>query len=134
MLTFRQAIAAWLIVTALFASITTSFGQANQQDLLTLMRRITALAQEGRFGEAVGLARKLATDAERASGPQSPLTAMTLVVLAQALQAQGEATEAEKVLRRALVIREKTLGANHADVAAVLSTLGQIALSQNRLK
>jgi CHAT domain-containing protein/Tfp pilus assembly protein PilF len=102
--------------------------------MLTLMRRITALAQEGRYGEAVGLARKLATEAERTSGPQSPLTATTLVVLAQALQAQGETTEAEKVLRRALAIREKALGANHPDVAAVLSTLGQIALGQNRLK
>lgn len=130
----RLVFAAWLIVTASLASVATSRGQANPQDMLTLMRRITALAQEGRYGEAVGLARKLATDAERASGPQSPLTAMTLIVLGQALQAQGEATEAEKVLRRALAIREKTLGPSHPDVAAVLSTLGQIALGQNRLK
>jgi CHAT domain-containing protein len=130
----RLVFAAWLIMTALLASVAPSLGQANPQDMLTLMRRITALAQEGRYGEAVGLARKLATDAERASGSQSPLTAMTLIVLGQALQAQGEAAEAEKVLRRALAIREKTLGPNHPDVAAVLSTLGQIALGQNRLK
>jgi CHAT domain-containing protein/Tfp pilus assembly protein PilF len=127
-------LAAWLLVTALVAGVVPSLGQANPQDLLALMRRITALAQEGRYGEAVGLARKLTTDAERASGPQSPLTAMTLIVLGQALQAQGEAAEAEKVLRRALAIREKTLGPDHPDVAAVLSTLGQIALGQNRLK
>jgi len=130
----RQGFAAWLIVTALFASLVASPCQANPQEMLTLMRRITAQAQEGRYGEAVGLARKLATEAERTSGPQSPLTATTLVVLAQALQAQGESAEAEKVLRRALAIREKALGANHPDVAAVLSTLGQIALGQNRLK
>ena len=98
------------------------------------MRRITALAQEGRYGEAVGLARKLATEAERTSGRQSLWTATTLVVLAQALQAQDELAEAERVLRRALAIREKALGANHPDVAAVLATLGQISLSQNRLK
>jgi CHAT domain-containing protein/tetratricopeptide (TPR) repeat protein len=130
----RRVFVACLMVTALLSSVVASHGQANQQDMLALMRRITALAQEGRYGDAVGLARKLATDAERASGPQSPLTAMTLIVLGQALQAQGEATEAEKVLRRALAIREKTLGPNHPDVAAVLSTLGQIALGQNRLK
>ncbi|MDE5453977.1 tetratricopeptide repeat protein [Bradyrhizobium sp. CSA112] len=98
------------------------------------MRRITALAQEGRYGEAIALARKLATEAERTSGRQSVLTATTLVVLAQTLQAQGEMAEAERVLRRALAIREKALGSNHPDVAAVLSTLGQIALNQNRLK
>src|SRR3954470_5344252 len=129
----RQGFAAWLIVTALLASLVAPC-QANPQEMLTLMRRITALAQEGRYGEAVSLARKLATEAERTSGPQSPLTATTLVVLAQALQAQGETAEAERVLRRALAIREKALGANHPDVAAVLSTLGQIALGQNRLK
>ncbi len=130
----RLVFAAWLIAMALVGSVVASHGQANPQDMLTLMRRITALAQEGRYGEAVGLARKLATEAERTSGSQSPLTAMTLIVLGQALQAQGEATEAEKMLRRALAIREKTLGPNHPDVAAVLSTLGQIALGQNRLK
>ncbi len=92
----RRVFAAWLIVTALLSSVVTSHGQANPQDMLTLMRRITALAQEGRYGEAVGLARKLATDAERASGPQSPLTAMTLIVLGQALQAQGEGSEAKR--------------------------------------
>jgi CHAT domain-containing protein/Tfp pilus assembly protein PilF len=130
----RQGFVAWLIVTALFASVVASPSQANPQEMLTLMRRITALAQEGRYGEAVGLARKLATEAERTSGRQSLLTATTLVVLAQALQAQGELAEAERVLRRALAIREKALGANHPDVAAVLVTLGQIALGQNRLK
>ena len=109
-----------LIVAALLASVVASPCQANPQEMLTLMRRITALAQEGRYGEAVGLARKLATEAERTSGRQSVLTATTLVVLAQALQAQGELTEAERVLRRALAIREKALGANHPDVAAVL--------------
>ena len=130
----RQGFVAGLIATALLTSVVASPCQANPQEMLTLMRRITALAQEGRYGEAVGLARKLATEAERTSGGQSPLTATTLVVLAQALQAQGETAEAEKVLRRALAIREKALGANHPDVAAVLSTLGQIALDQNRLK
>jgi CHAT domain-containing protein/Tfp pilus assembly protein PilF len=130
----RQGFVAGLIATALLTSVVASPCRANPQEMLTLMRRITALAQEGRYGEAVGLARKLATEAERTSGGQSPLTATTLVVLAQALQAQGETAEAEKVLRRALAIREKALGANHPDVAAVLSTLGQIALDQNRLK
>ena len=108
--------------------------RAGQQEMLTLMQRITALAQEGRYGEAVALARKLTNEAEKVSGRQSPLTATTLVVLGQTLQAQGEATEAATVLGRALAIREKALGVNHPDVAAVLAPLGQIAFSQNRLK
>ncbi|MBB4422982.1 CHAT domain-containing protein/tetratricopeptide (TPR) repeat protein [Bradyrhizobium sp. CIR48] len=101
--------------------------------MLALMQRITALAKEGRSGEAVGFARKLVVEAEKSTGRQSPLTATTLVVLGQALQTKGETAEAESVLRRALVIREKSLGPNHPDVAAVLATLGQIELGQNRL-
>jgi CHAT domain-containing protein/Tfp pilus assembly protein PilF len=101
--------------------------------MLALMQRITALAKDGRYGEAITLARKLESEAERTTGRQSPVTAMTLVVLAQTLQAQGEMAEADTALRRALAIREKALGANHPDVAAVLNTLGQIAFSQNRL-
>ena len=129
-----RRLVARFIVTVFLAGMMALPCLAGDQEMLTLMRRITALAQEGRYGEAIALARKLTNEAERASGRQSPLTATTLVVLAQALQAQGETAEAETVLRRALAIREKALGPNHPDVAAVVATLGQIAFSQNRLK
>jgi CHAT domain-containing protein/Tfp pilus assembly protein PilF len=129
----RRRFVARLIVTVFLASIVALPCQAGPQEMLTLMQRITALAQQGRYGEAIALARKLTNEAEKTSGRQSLLTATTLVVLAQALQAQGETAEAETVLRRALAIREKALGRNHPDVAAVLATLGQIAFSQNRL-
>lgn len=117
----------------LLVSVMVLPGQAGSQDMLALMQRVTALAKEGRYGEAIGFARKLVIEAEKSTGRQSPLTATTLVVLGQALQTKGETTEAESVLRRALVIREKSLGPNHPDVAAVLATLGQIELGQNRL-
>jgi CHAT domain-containing protein/Tfp pilus assembly protein PilF len=120
--------------TALLACVVAWPCQAGPQDMLMLMQRITALAKEGRYGDAVALARKLESEAERATGRQSALTATTLVVLAQTLQAQGNTAEAETALRRALAIREKALGPNHPDVAAVLTSLGQIAFAQNRLK
>src|SRR3984893_10569408 len=129
-----RRLVARVIVAVFLAGIIALPCLAGDQEMLALMRRITGLAQEGRYGEATALARKLTSEAERASGRQSPLTATTLVVLAQALQAQGEMAEAETVLGRALAIREKALGPNHPDVAAVLATLGQIAFSQNRLK
>jgi CHAT domain-containing protein/Tfp pilus assembly protein PilF len=122
-----------LIGTALLVCVVASPCEASPQDMLALLQRITALAKDGRYGEAITLARKLESEAERTTGRQSPVTATTLVVLAQALHAQGEMAEAETALKRALAIREKALGANHPDVAAVLNTLGQIAFSQNRL-
>jgi CHAT domain-containing protein/Tfp pilus assembly protein PilF len=129
-----QGFAARFVGTALLACVVAAPCRASPQDMLALMQRITALAKDGRYAEAIALARKLENEAERTTGRQSPLTATTLVVLAQTLQAQGEMTEAETALRRALAIREKALGANHPDVAAVLTTLGQIAFSQNRLR
>src|SRR5882672_7680145 len=115
-----RRLVARFIVTVFLAGLIALPCLAGEQEMLALMRRITGLAQEGRYGEAITLARKLTNEAERASGRQSLLTATTLVVLAQALQAQGEMAEAETVLRRALAIREKALGPNHPDVAAVL--------------
>ena len=125
---------AQLLGSVFLASVVVSPCRAGPQDMLTLMQRITALAREGRYGEAVTLARKLESEAERTTGRQSPMTATTLVVLGQVLQTQGETAEAEALLRRALAIREKSLGPNHPDVAAVLATLGQIEFGQNRLK
>ena len=81
------------LVIAIALSNTTA--SAGPQDLLALMQRITALAKDGRYGEALALARKLESEAERSTGRQSPVTAMTLVVLAQTLQAQGETAEAD---------------------------------------
>lgn len=128
-----QTFAARLLGSLILMSVLVLPCRAGPQDMLTLMQRITSLAKEGRYGEAVGLARKLVAESEKSSGRQSPLTATTLVVLGQSLQAQGETTEAEAVLRRALAIREKSLGPNHPEVAAVLGTLGQIELGLNRL-
>src|SRR5260221_12659346 len=99
-----------LIATALLASIVAWPCQASPQDMLALMQRITALAKEGRYGEAIALARKLENEVERTSVGQSPLTATTLVVLAQTLQAPREMADAETPLRRARASRDKTLG------------------------
>src|SRR5260370_41840407 len=113
-----RSLVAGFIVPVILAGMVGLPGLAGEQEMLTLMQRITALAKEGRYGEAIALARKLENEAERTSGRQSPLTATTLVVLAQTLQAQGELAEAETELGRALASRQKALGPNHPDVSA----------------
>jgi tetratricopeptide (TPR) repeat protein len=106
---------------------------AQAQDLPTLMQQLVALAQAGRYGEAVPLARKLVSEAEKAAGADSLLTATTRLVLAQALLAQGQAEEAEALFKGVLVVREKALGASNPVVVDPLKGLAQIALDQNRL-
>jgi len=53
--------------------------RAGPKDMLTLMQQITALARDGR-AEAVMLARKLESEAERTTRRRSLVTATTLVV------------------------------------------------------
>src|SRR6201994_4559397 len=118
-------IAVAILAAIMLTTLMTSPGRAGPQDMVALMQKITALAKAGQYPEAVALARRLESDAEAASGRQSLLTATTQVVLGQVLQTSGNIAEAETVLRRALMIREKAEGPKHPDVAAVLSTLGQ---------
>jgi CHAT domain-containing protein/tetratricopeptide (TPR) repeat protein len=124
---------ACLIAACLLALSAIPPCQAQQEDLLGLMKKMTALAQAGRYGDAIPLGRKLVSEAERVSGPDSPITAVARLALAQALQTQGQLAEARTSFERVLAIREKTLGPHHTDLTAPLNGLGQIALAQNRL-
>src|ERR1700760_2015397 len=63
-----------VLIVLFFTHLFTWPSHAGPQDMLALMQRITALAKDGRYGEATALARKLESDAEQATGPQSPLT------------------------------------------------------------
>jgi tetratricopeptide (TPR) repeat protein len=45
-------------------------------------------------------------------------------------QAQGKYSEAEGLYKRALVIREKVLGANHPDVGQTLNNLALVYVAQ----
>jgi hypothetical protein len=104
---------------------------AQAQDLPTLMQQLVALAQAGRYGEAVPLARKLVSEAEKAAGAASLLTATTRLVLAQALLAQGQVEEAEALFKGVLVVREKALGASNPVVVDPLKGLAQHGRRRN---
>ena len=60
--------------------------------------------------------------------------ARTLVRLARAHQMLGDWTEAETLHRRALELRERTLGSEHPDVGESLHALGVVADAQGRLE
>jgi CHAT domain-containing protein/Tfp pilus assembly protein PilF len=122
-----------LITAATLAILATTCAHAQQLDVAALMRQLTALAQAGRYGEAIPLARRLVVEAEKVSGPESLITAQALLILGQALVPQGDLGEAETVFKKVLAIRERALGPDHIDIAAPLAGLAQIAVAQNRL-
>src|SRR6516162_6661423 len=74
-----------------------------------------AVYKEGRFGDAEKMLRA-AEKAARAFGENDPRLATTLDHLAWVLSAEGRSTEAEPLAKSALAIRQKALGAEHADV------------------
>src|SRR5262249_4480599 len=63
---------------------------------------------------------------------ERPLTAKSLYDLAEFYYERRRYAEAEPLLKRALEIREETLGKDHYDTYRVLSTLAIVYLFQNR--
>ena len=61
-----------------------------------------------------------------------PDVGQTLNNLANLYRAQGRYSEAERFLKRALVIREKSLGPNHADVGQTLNNLALVYRDQGK--
>src|SRR5262249_43354601 len=70
-----------------------------------------------------------------ATVPASPGHAQvgqSLTNLARVYQDQGKYSEAEGLLKRALVIREQALGANHPDVGQTLTNLARVYQDQGK--
>jgi tetratricopeptide (TPR) repeat protein len=65
-------------------------------------------------------------------GADHPYYAVALNKRGIVYRAQGKYKEAERLLKRALVIREKTLGANHPDVAQTLTNLANVYRDQGK--
>jgi CHAT domain-containing protein/tetratricopeptide (TPR) repeat protein len=126
-----------LIIAAILALSAAPLCRAQQDEISSLKEKITPLVQAGRYGDAIPLARRLVSEAVRVSGPESPLTAHALFVLATILQQQGELSEAKASFEREIAILDKAigkaLGPDYPALAAPLIGLAQIALAQNRL-
>jgi CHAT domain-containing protein/tetratricopeptide (TPR) repeat protein len=93
------------------------------EDSNVLNSRIIKLYQDGKYAEAIPLARHALAIDERSFGPNHPNVAVCLNNLAQLLQATNRLAEAEPLMRRALAIDEKSLGPKHPHVAVDLNNL-----------
>jgi tetratricopeptide (TPR) repeat protein len=80
---------------------------------------------------ATGSGASLAANpTETVSGDRSIEVAITLNNLAAAYQRKGELLEAERGFRRALAIKEKTLGPDHPAIAPTLNNLAVVRRQQ----
>jgi tetratricopeptide (TPR) repeat protein len=97
--------------------------QAQSPDLDDLYRRGVELYQAGRYADAVPIVEQFIKVAAATLGEESPTYASGLGDLAALDQALNRTAEAEDLFKRALDIREKTLGPDHPDVAKMLNSL-----------
>ncbi|MEC4807018.1 MAG: tetratricopeptide repeat protein, partial [Jaaginema sp. PMC 1080.18] len=88
-----------------------------------LNQQAMTLDSEGRYTEAVPLAKRALAIREEQLGENHPDVATSLNGLAYLYQAMGNYTEAEPLFQRSLAIREQALGSNHPDVATSLNNL-----------
>ena len=91
-----------------------------------------SLYQQGKYTEAIPLAKQVLDIHEKALGTEHPDYAESLNNLAFFYQTQGRYDEAEPLYKRSLDIREKALGENHPDVATSLNNLAGLYYSQGR--
>jgi tetratricopeptide (TPR) repeat protein len=99
--------------------------QIRELALHALNKKLEELRQAGKFVEAIPLAQRVRA--------RSPTTA-TLRHRSTALlyDNQGRYADAEPLYKRALAIREKTLGPDHPDVAQSLNNLALLYDQQGR--
>jgi len=97
-----------------------------------LDQQIMQLYREGRYEDAIPLARDALAIYEKARGPEHPDVAISLNNLAAMYFSQGSYAKAEPLFKRSLAIYEKARGPEHPDVASSLRNLARMYFSEGR--
>jgi len=105
-----------------------AFGQS-LEEAKRLNSQVIQLYQQGRYQEAIPLAKRALAIREKALGPEHPRVAASLNNLAALYKALGDYARAEPLYKRALAIREKVLGPEHPRVAESLNNLAVLYYS-----
>jgi serine/threonine-protein kinase len=118
-----------------------SVGPDHQRSVVALGNLAVYRLVGGDWDAAVTDYRELLARQTRIQGRDHPvtITVMTSLATALAYQAGGSGNdsgfaEAEGLLRKALAIREATLGAAHPEVAGVLDALGNILSTRGKVR
>ena len=89
--------------------------------------------QEGRYRDGIPKAREAVALRERVLGPGHLEVAEALDLLGRLLERSGDYPEGQKVLERALGIKEAALGARSADVADTIEVARHRAPARRQL-
>lgn len=93
---------------------------------------VLTLCREGRYAEAMELAKHALAAAEQMLGADHPNLACLCTDLAMIHDFQGEYAEAESLYRRALLIHERTHGRTHPGSGRLLANLATMCRLQGQ--
>ncbi|MEW6264879.1 MAG: tetratricopeptide repeat protein [Thermodesulfobacteriota bacterium] len=85
--------------------------------------QVLELYQQGRYAEAVPLAKEALAIREKLLGPEHPDTATSVNNLGLLYMVLGNYPQAEPLLKRSLAVREKVLGPEHRDTSQSVNNL-----------
>jgi tetratricopeptide (TPR) repeat protein len=94
-----------------------------------LNKQMAALYKQGRYAEAIPIAKNIQAILEKALGPDHPRVATGLNNLAVLYVSLGDYIQAEPLYQRALAIYEKAFGPDHLRVATGLNNLAVLYVS-----
>jgi tetratricopeptide (TPR) repeat protein len=107
--------------------------EASQADLAVNLNNLVRLyVKRGDYARAEPMLTQLLA-MKRPLGPEHPEVAAVLVTLAKLRQSMSQPDAAERIWRRVLAVRERTLPANDTTIAATLDGLAEACAAQGRL-
>jgi tetratricopeptide (TPR) repeat protein len=115
-----------LVATVMLPVGTVPAVAQDADDPAALQRQVSRLHGQGKYGEAVPLAKRYVVVARQKHGEEHAEFATAIAWLANVYRAQGRLAEAEPLLKRALAIREKALAPDHPWIGASLNSLADL--------
>ncbi|HVQ40220.1 MAG TPA: tetratricopeptide repeat protein [Pyrinomonadaceae bacterium] len=107
---------------------------AQEKDPAKLELEVVKLYQEGKFEEAIPLAKQVVKIREQQLAANDPLLADSLGNLAMLYLARKKFDDAESLLLRALTIYEQTPGSNPLVLSKTLDSLGHVRLFKTDIR
>jgi CHAT domain-containing protein/Tfp pilus assembly protein PilF len=115
--------------------VPSSFFTLEKEEIIAadqLNQQVIKLYNQGKYEEAIPLAKRILAIREKILGENHPSFAASLNNLALLYDSQGEQAQAEPLYQRALAIKEKALGKDHPEVATSLNNLASLYVSQGK--
>jgi tetratricopeptide (TPR) repeat protein len=109
----------------------TQSASAHQTDIAALNQQAIRLFQAGRKTEAIGLAEKSVEMARASLGADNKTTAILLSQLGNFYRDAGRFADAERALKTAIPVLERTGTGANFELAAALNNLGGVYLNQD---